>query len=68
MRLCWCMECQTKVGLNRQGRCEICDSEGVDLLFTERESNPAVSTTPEDFGSGSVRSSDQDVGHDKAKA
>jgi hypothetical protein len=48
MRLCWCMECQTKVELNKQGRCEICDSEGVDLLFAERESSLAVSTTPED--------------------
>lgn len=48
MRLCWCMECQAKVGLNRQGRCEVCDSEGVDLLFNERESNLAVSITPED--------------------
>ena len=43
MKYWWCMECDTKVGLNKQGRCETCDSEGVDLLFTERELNPSGS-------------------------
>jgi hypothetical protein len=48
MKLWWCMECQAKVGLNKHGRCEICDSEGVDLVITEGEVNRSVSTTPAD--------------------
>jgi len=36
------MECQTEVGLNKHGRCEICNSESVDLLFTETELNRSV--------------------------
>ena len=43
MRYWWCMECQAKVGLNKQGRCESCDSEGVDLLMTESELSRSVS-------------------------
>lgn len=48
MRLWWCMECQARVGLNRQGRCEICDSEGVDLLFAEDKLSSPVSATSTD--------------------
>jgi hypothetical protein len=55
MKLWWCMECQTEVELNRQGRCEICDSEGVDLLFTEGESNRSVSTAQTDSDSAPAR-------------
>jgi len=43
MKYWWCMECQAKVGLNKHGRCESCNSEGVDLLFTEAELNRSVS-------------------------
>jgi hypothetical protein len=48
MKLWWCMECQAKVELNKQGRCEICESEGADLLFTEEEVNSSVSTAQTD--------------------
>ncbi len=51
MKLWWCMECQTEVELNRQGRCENCDSEGVDLLLSESE----LSST------GSMISTDSDA-------
>jgi hypothetical protein len=44
MKQWWCMECQVKVELNKQGRCGTCDSEGVDLLFTEDELSSSVST------------------------
>jgi hypothetical protein len=54
MKNWWCMECQTKVGLNKQGRCEICDSEGVDLLFTESELSPSVSEAAKDSESVSA--------------
>jgi hypothetical protein len=55
MKLWWCMECQAKVGLNKQGRCEICDSEGVDLLFTAEELNSSVSPVQTDSDPPSVR-------------
>jgi hypothetical protein len=45
MKYWWCMECQTNVGLNKQGRCENCDSEGVDQLF-ETEISRADSAAP----------------------
>ena len=48
MKLWWCMECQTKVGLNRQGRCENCGSEGVDLLLAENELSSTGSMTSAD--------------------
>jgi Zn finger protein HypA/HybF involved in hydrogenase expression len=48
MKHWWCMECQTKVELNRQGRCDVCDSEGVDLLCTEDELSSSVSITTAD--------------------
>jgi hypothetical protein len=44
MKLWWCMECQTEVELNRQGRCEVCDSESVDLLSTGGKLSSSVST------------------------
>jgi ABC-type ATPase with predicted acetyltransferase domain len=55
MKLWWCMECQTKVGLNKQGRCEICDSEGVDLLTIEGELSGSVSTASTDSDPAPVR-------------
>jgi hypothetical protein len=48
MKHWWCMECQTNVGLDKHGRCEICDSEAVDLLFIEGGLNRPVSITPTD--------------------
>jgi hypothetical protein len=48
MKHWWCMECKAKVGLDKHGRCEICESEAVDLLFTYGELNHPVSTTPTD--------------------
>jgi hypothetical protein len=48
MKHWWCMECQAEVGLDKHGRCGICESEAVDLLFTEGELNDSVSTAPTD--------------------
>ena len=48
MKYWWCMECQTKVGLGKHGRCEVCDSEGVDLLFNQSELNRSGSMAPTD--------------------
>jgi hypothetical protein len=48
MKCWWCMECEQKVGLNRQGRCESCDSEGVDLLFNESELSHSDSAASSD--------------------
>jgi hypothetical protein len=48
MKHWWCMECQAKVGLNKHGRCESCDSEGVDLLGGESEISPSASAAPTD--------------------
>jgi hypothetical protein len=46
MKLWWCMECRAKVEWNRPGRCEICDSDGVDLLSTDVELSLSASTAP----------------------
>ncbi len=46
MKCWWCMECQAKVVLNKQGRCEVCESEGVDLLGAADELNRSVSMGP----------------------
>jgi hypothetical protein len=43
MKLWYCMECQTQVGLGRHGQCEICESEAVDLISSEVELNHSVS-------------------------
>jgi hypothetical protein len=51
MKYWWCMECQAKVGLNRQGRCESCDSEGVDLILNEAQLSPSVSAETKVLGS-----------------
>jgi hypothetical protein len=48
------MGCQKVVKLNKHGRCEICESEAVDLLFTEGEVNSSVSTTTSDSESKSA--------------
>ena len=48
MKHWWCMECQANVGLGKHGRCEICESEAVDLLSTDGELNRPVSMTPMD--------------------
>ena len=37
MKLWWCVECQTKVGLGRHGQCEVCESQAVDLAPTDGE-------------------------------
>jgi hypothetical protein len=55
MKLWWCMECQAEVGLNKQGRCEVCDSEGVDLLMTEEELNGSVSAASTDSDTAPAR-------------
>ena len=48
MKLWWCMECQAKVGLGKHGRCEVCESEAVDLLPEDGELNHPVSAAHED--------------------
>ena len=53
MKRWWCMECQVEVELNKHGRCEICESEGVDLLI-EGELSPALSATATDTASVSA--------------
>jgi hypothetical protein len=49
------MECQAKVRLNQQGRCESCDSEGVDLILNEVQINPSVSVETKVLGSAPGR-------------
>jgi len=46
MKHWWCAECQAEVGLNKHGRCAICESEAVDLLYPDDELNRPVSATP----------------------
>jgi hypothetical protein len=48
MKHWWCMGCQAEVKLNKHGRCEICESEAVDLLPAEGELNSSVSAAPND--------------------
>jgi hypothetical protein len=48
MKHWWCVECQEKVRLGKHGRCEICESEAVDLLPTDGELSRQVSTTDKD--------------------
>jgi len=43
MKLWYCVECQSKVGLGRHGQCENCESEAVNLISSEVELNHAVS-------------------------
>lgn len=43
MKHWWCMECQAEVGLGKHGRCEVCESEAVDLLPEDGELNHTVS-------------------------
>jgi Zn finger protein HypA/HybF involved in hydrogenase expression len=38
MRHWWCMGCQAEVKLDKHGRCETCESEAVDLLYTDEVS------------------------------
>jgi hypothetical protein len=47
MRRWFCMDCRTKVGLDKHGRCEHCDSEAVDLVETPSELTDSVSA-PQD--------------------
>ena len=44
MKHWWCMGCQAEVKLSKHGRCEVCDSEAVDLLPSEADSTPMVGT------------------------
>ena len=32
MELWWCLDCRTRVELNRHGRCQCCDSDAVDTM------------------------------------
>jgi hypothetical protein len=45
MKHWWCMECQAKVGLGKHGRCEVCDSESVDLIPSDATLNSQASKT-----------------------
>jgi Zn finger protein HypA/HybF involved in hydrogenase expression len=53
MKQWWCAECQEQVELSKHGRCEICESEAVDLLYEEDELNLSVAITPADFNTAS---------------
>jgi len=55
MKHWWCMECQKEVGLGKHGRCEICESEAVDLLPEDSELTSSVSTAETDSEPVSVR-------------
>jgi len=48
MKHWWCMGCQAEVKLSKHGRCEVCDSEAVDLLPSEADSNSPLSMTSEE--------------------
>ncbi len=48
MKHWWCMGCQAEVKLSKHGRCEVCDSEAVDMLPAEAESNGSFSMTSEE--------------------
>ncbi len=39
----WCMDCKAPVGLDKHGRCDVCESEAVDLL--ERGRGPVKMKT-----------------------
>ncbi len=54
MKLWWCMECQTEVELNKHGRCGVCNSESVDLVFTENELKYSVSIASKDSDTASL--------------
>jgi rRNA maturation endonuclease Nob1 len=56
MKRWFCMGCQKVVKLDKHGRCEICESEAVDLLFTEEQVNSPVSVVNNDSESSSVAS------------
>jgi len=32
MELWWCVDCRVRVELNRQGRCQLCNSDAVDTM------------------------------------
>jgi hypothetical protein len=49
MKLWWCVECQARVGLGKHGRCEICESEAVDLLPDEDDVNRSDSMAAMDM-------------------
>ena len=44
MKRWWCMGCQAQVALNKHGRCEVCESEAVDLIEPKNELIGSVST------------------------
>jgi hypothetical protein len=54
MKLWWCVECQAKVGLGKHGKCEMCESEAVDLLSENCELNRSPSVTHMDSDSASA--------------
>jgi hypothetical protein len=47
MKHWWCAECQVEVGLGKHGRCDICDSEAVDLLPIDARLTCSVSAIAE---------------------
>jgi hypothetical protein len=51
MKHWWCVECQAEVGLGKHGRCEVCESEAVDLLPEDGKLSHPVSATPTDSDS-----------------
>jgi len=55
MKLWWCVECQAEVELNKQGRCEVCDSEGVDSLSTDGHLSSPLSAVATDSEAASTR-------------
>jgi Zn finger protein HypA/HybF involved in hydrogenase expression len=54
MKRWWCMGCQEQVALDKHGRCEVCESEAVDLIETNNELSGSVSTTESEPESAAV--------------
>lgn len=48
MKHWWCAGCEAEVGLDRHGRCGICGSEAVDLVYSDSELNRPVSAAVTD--------------------
>ena len=56
MKRWWCMGCQAQVRLNKHGRCEVCESEAVDLIETDNELSASVSTADAEEQTAAVSS------------
>lgn len=48
MKHWWCAECQSNVKLGKHGRCEVCESEAVDLISQDTELNRSVEHSESD--------------------